>query len=336
MRTVLLGMVVTWAIVGTGIASQPAADTVGAHVAVAKQAAGTDFTGLFERLCTPPAPPASTPASPTNTPRPPGPPARERWQADPVKVFDNLYFVGEQEYSAWAVITSEGVIIIDPIFDYSVEAQVVGGLRTLGRDPSTIKYVLVSHGHYDHVGGAAFLQDRFNAHVVMAEADWDLVGRSSGTWRKPKRDIVATDGQRLTLGDTSLTLHFTPGHTLGTISTVIPLRDGARRHVAAYWGGTAFNWVRNRAAYITPERPDSFWFEQYIASARKFRSLAAAAGADVILSNHTDFDGSDTKLPAMAKRRAGDSHPYVIGPEAVARYLTVAEECAQAGKLRAR
>ena len=57
-----------------------------------------------------------------------------------------------------------------------------------------------------------------------------------------------------------MTLHITPGHTLGTISTLIPVLDGATRHVAAYWGGTAFNWVANRAAYITPERPDRFWF----------------------------------------------------------------------------
>jgi metallo-beta-lactamase class B len=253
-----------------------------------------------------------------------------------VKVFDNLYFVGQTEYSAWAVVTSDGIIIIDPIFDYSVEDEVVGGLRTMGLDPASIKLVLISHAHYDHVGGAAFLQDRFNARVVISEADWDLLGRSTGSWRKPKRDIVATDGHKLTLGDTTLTLHITPGHTLGTISTIIPLRDGARRHVAAYWGGTAFNWVTNRTGYITPERPDSFWFDRYIASAQRFRTLAATAGADVLVSNHTAFDGSTTKLPAVAKRRPGDPHPYVIGGAAVGRYLTVAEECAQAGKLRSK
>jgi metallo-beta-lactamase class B len=304
--------------------------TVEGHVAAARAAAGKDFAALFERLCTAPAPAtARAPAA-----RTPGPPPRETWRADPVKVFDNLYFVGEREYSAWAVVTSEGTIIIDPIFDYSVEDQVVGGLRTLGLDATTIKYVLISHAHYDHVGGAAFLQDRFNARVVISEADWDLLGRSGGAWRKPKRDLVATDGQRLTLGDTTLTLHLTPGHTLGTISTMIPVRDQGRSHVAAYWGGTAFNWVTNRAGYITPERPDRFWFDRYIASAQRFGQLAKAAGADVLLSNHTAFDGSTTKLPAMASRRPSDPHPYVIGGDAVARYLTVAEECAKAGRLR--
>ena len=264
--------------------------------------------------------------------RPPGPPPRESWHAEPVKVFDNLYFLGQTEYSAWAVTTSAGIIIIDAIFDYSVDDEVVGGLKAMGLDPATIKYVVISHGHSDHSGGAKYLQDRFNARVLLSAADWDLLDRSSGT--KPRRDMVATDGQKLTLGDTTLTLHITPGHTMGTISTLIPVKDRGTPHVAAYWGGTAFNWVANRAAYITPERPDRFWFQTYSDSARRFKQIATAAGADVMLSNHTDFDGSKTKLPALAQRKPGDPHPYVIGPAGVQRYLTVVDECAQAGLAR--
>jgi len=326
---------VALAALGSAALMHAQADPGALHVAAAKAAAGSDFTALFNRLCAPPAPPSPSATAPA-TPRPAGPPERSAWHADPVKVFDNLYFVGQTEYSAWAVVTSAGVIIIDPIFDYSVEDEVVGGLRTLGVDPGMIKYVIISHGHSDHAGGAAFLQDRFDARVVVSSEDWDLLSRTGGTWRKPKRDIVAVDGQRLTLGDTTLTLHVTPGHTLGTLSTLIPVRDGQARHMAAYWGGTAFNWVANRSGYITPERPDRFWFDHYIASAQRFRDLAGRAGADVLLSNHTAFDGSTTKLPAMAMRGAGEPHPYVIGREAVDRYLTVAEECAKAGLDRVR
>jgi metallo-beta-lactamase class B len=317
------------------MAAQSVPDTVERHVAAANAAAGTEYAGLATRLCTPPAAAAAnaTPATPA-TPRAPGAPAKETWYAKPVKVFDNLYFVGQSEYSAWAVTTSGGTIIIDPIFDYSVEDEVVAGLKSFGIDPNTIKYVLVSHAHYDHVGGAAYLQDRFNAKVIMSEADWTLLEGTRATWRKPKRDLVATDGQKLTLGETTLSLHLTPGHTLGTISTLIPVLDGGARHVVAYWGGTAFNWVANRASYITPERNDQFWFNNYISSAQRFRTLARNANADVVISNHTNFDGSKTKLPAMATRRAGDPHPYVVGADSVARYLTVAEECAKAGLLR--
>ena len=313
-------------------AAQSVPDTVEGHVAAAQAAAGSDYAGIATRLCTPPVPPA--PSATAATPRAPGAPARETWYAKPVRVFDNLYFVGQTEYSAWAVTTSDGIIIIDPIFDYSVEDEVVAGLKTLGLDPNTIKYVLVSHAHYDHVGGASYLQDRFNAKVIMSDADWTLLEGTRASWRKPKRELVATDGQKLTLGDTTLSLHITPGHTLGTISTLIPVRDGNARHVAAYWGGTAFNWVTNRSGYITADRSDRFWFNNYINSAQRFRTLARNAGADVVLSNHTNFDGSKTKLPALATRRADAPHPYVVGADSVARYLTVAEECARAGLLR--
>ena len=189
-------------------ASQPQVDSVEAHVAAARKAAGSEYRGLADRLCIPPqpAPPTKT-AAPT---RAPGPPPRNTWYAKPAKVFDNLYFVGQTEYSAWAVVTSDGIIVIDPIFDYSVEEEVVNGLRTLGFDPNGIKYVLISHAHGDHVGVASYLQDRFNAKVIMSEADWALLDSTTTSWRKPRRELVATDGQRLTLGDTTLTLHVTP------------------------------------------------------------------------------------------------------------------------------
>ena len=51
-----------------------------------------------------------------------------------------------------------------------------------------------------------------------------------------------------------LTLYLTPGHTLGTISTLIPVKDGGTPHLAAEWGGTGFNWIQNREDYITPSR----------------------------------------------------------------------------------
>ena len=132
--------------------------------------------------------------------------------------------------------------------------------------------------------------------------------------------MVVTDGQKLTLGDTTLTMYITPGHTAGTVSTLIPVKDRGTPHLVAEWGGTLIGGLR------TPEG-----FATYINSAERFRDIVAKAGADVIVSNHTNYDGSKVKLPAVLARKAGDPHPYVIGKDAVQRYLTVADECAKAG-----
>jgi metallo-beta-lactamase class B len=310
------------------VAGQSSTDAVDAHIAAAKTAAGQYHTGLFNSLCSPTSiRPAAAPQrgqTPTAAQASrPAPPELATWHAEPVKVFDNLFYVGEKEYSAWAVNTSDGIIIIDTIFDYSVEDEVVGGLKKLGLDPAQIKYVIVSHGHGDHSGGAKFLQSTYKARVLMSEADWDLLSRNPNQ-AQPTRDMVVTDGMKLTLGDTTLTLFLTPGHTPGTISTLIPVKDNGRQHLMAEWGGTAFNFT------VTPDKNREYWFKTYIASAEKFREAAQKAGADGIIANHTNFDGSKRNFPLLANRKPGDPNPFVKGTEAVMRYLTVAEECAKA------
>jgi len=298
------------------------------HLDAARVAAGSEHGSLFNLLC--PVPPGTDraewvlPASPAGLPSLPG---EEAWRTNPVRVFDNLFYVGQTEFSAWAITTSEGIIVIDALYDYSVEAQIAEGLRALGLDPADIRYVVISHGHSDHVGGAAFLQD-LGARIVMSEDDWDLVERSGASWPKPTRDIVAGDGHVIRLGDVTVTLHLTPGHTPGTLSTIIsPVRDGDRTHVAAAWGGTAFNFQGSA------EFPREYWLRTYGESAARFRSEARATGADILLANHPRFDATPLKIPALANRNPGEAHPYVVGGESIERYLAVAEECAVATRL---
>jgi len=298
------------------------------HLDAARKAAGLEHGSLFNLLC--PVPPGTDrgewglPASPAGLPSLPG---EELWTTAPVRVFDNLHYVGQTEFSAWAITTSEGIIVIDALYDYSVETQVADGLRALGLDPTDIRYVVISHGHSDHVGGAAFLQG-LGARIVMSEADWDLVERSAASWPKPTRDIVAGDGHVIQLGDVTVTLHLTPGHTPGTLSTIIsPVHDGDRTHVAAAWGGTAFNFQG------PAEFPREYWLRTYGKSAARFQSVARTAGADILLANHPRFDGTPLKVPALADRSAGEAHPYVVAGESIERYLPVAGECAVATRL---
>jgi metallo-beta-lactamase class B len=309
-------LTVAIAAVASGALAQ---DTAESHIAAAKAAAGTEHVALFEATCvrTPGPPPART--------EPRQVPERTSWHREPVKVFDNLYYVGEKEYSAWAMTTSAGIIVIDTIWAHSVEDEIVGGLKKLGLDPANIKYALVSHAHIDHIGGAKYLQEKFGTHVVMSAADWDFAEQSTRLPAeiKPKRDVVAPDGYKLTLGDTTLALHLTPGHTPGTVSTIFTVKDGAQSHTVATWGGTSFNF-----------QPSPEAFKIYINSAVSYQNVVKQAGADVLLSNHTIFDQSLDKFEALAKRKPSDPHPFVVGQDSVLRYVKVAEECARAQLLQ--
>jgi metallo-beta-lactamase class B len=291
------------------------------HRAAAKAVAGERFAGLYNATCGVDDASATAPARP-RTPGG-GPPDRSQWYAPPSQVFDNLYWVGTKEHSSWALKTSEGIILIDTLYAYAVEAEIVDGLKALGLDPASVKYVIISHAHGDHDQGAALLQSRYGTKVVMGGPDWDTTtARTSYSGGISKRDVQAVDGQKVTLGDTSVQLVTTPGHTLGTLSLLFPVKDHGRTLTVGYSGGTAFNFQHTAAR-----------FDTYIGSQQKFAKAAAAAGATVMLSNHSAFDHAVEYAPkAMEARPSGQPHAFEVGKQGVANYLKVLEECAVAVK----
>ena len=295
-------------------------------VTAAKRAAGRDYAGTFLRICVapdnlgPPRPPPSvTPAARTV-------PDRATWYAQPYKVFDNLYFVGTKIHSAWALTTSEGIIVIDTLFDYAIEPEIVEGLTKLGLEPRNIKYVLISHAHGDHDQGAALLQSRYGAKVVMGAADWEatLQRPAAALGGVPKRDVaVGPEGLKITVGDTTVDVIATPGHSPGTSSFVFPVKDGGRTLMVAYSGGTAFNFPRSAANFVI-----------YRDSARKMGEAAKAAGATVLMTNHTEFDGAyDRARIAQLPRPPGEKHPYETDTATVQRYFEMTGACAEAQRL---
>jgi len=315
---ILLGLVIGIG-VGAAQAQTPPANPIDEYLARAKAAAAFDFTGTLVRVCVAPQ------TAPGPDVAPPPPPARDTWYTDPAKVFDNLYFVGTKIHSSWALATSEGIILIDTLYDYASDEALVGGLTKLGLDPASVKYVIISHGHGDHVGGAKLMQDRFGSRIIMGGPDWEMIEQSLHRFPngKPKRDIVATDGQKVTLGDTTVTLVATPGHTPGTLSMIFQVKDRGKPLTVAYNGGTAFNFPN-----------DVPHFDMYIASQRKMAKAAADAGATILMTNHSEFDNAVTKIKMMAARKPGEPSPFEIGAEAVARYFTVTEECAQLARYK--
>uniref|UniRef100_C5CQ32 Beta-lactamase domain protein n=1 Tax=Variovorax paradoxus (strain S110) TaxID=543728 RepID=C5CQ32_VARPS len=307
-----------------GLPAAPSEASVAAHVATATRAAGTDLKALLT-LCQP-APAARPPQDALdrsltgfiNRPAPP-----------PGQAFDNLYFVGADWVSAWAIKTSQGIILIDALNTQAEAAALIeGGMRRLGLDPAQIKYVIVTHGHGDHYGGASYLAQKYRARVVMSEADWTMTETrlefATPIWgAPPKRDISVKDGDRITLGDTSVTLYLTPGHTMGTISPVFDVSAGGRKHRAMLWGGTGFNFGKD-----VPR------LDAYIGATQRMGAIAQSQRIDVMLSNHSNIDGSQAKLAALRQQPAPAANPFVLGTPTVERALAVMGECAQAQRDR--
>ena len=179
-----------------------------AAVQMAKDAAEFEHLGTLVRNCLLPQSGGENTSDvvPPYVTDPSKAPPRASWYAEPAKVFDNLYFVGGRVHSSWALTTSDGIILIDTIFPYNSEALIVGGLQKLGLDPRNIRYVLISHAHADHIGGAEMLQQRYGARVVLGGADWDAVEKYPNRFKTmaPKRSVVAADGMAITLGGTTV------------------------------------------------------------------------------------------------------------------------------------
>jgi metallo-beta-lactamase class B len=326
---------------------QPAATAsqIDTHIAAARAAAGQDYRATLVNLCLPSASPARGAARSAADGRggagrgavgrgaaaaasTPATPDRTNWYAPPFKVFDNLYWLGTRQHSSWALQTSAGIVIIDTNFAWATEPEIIDGLTKLGLNPRDIKYVIISHAHGDHDQGAAELQKRYGAQVVMGAPDWDATLKRPATAAGgvPKRDIaVGADGTNLTVGDATIQIVATPGHTPGTLSYVFPVKDQGRTLMVAYSGGTL------TGAFGT----DGARWDEYVASQRRIAAVAADAGASVMLSNHSEYDGAYTKARLLTvPRQPGEGHPFIVGPDSVQRYFTVMAECAMASKLR--
>src|SRR5579864_4524793 len=136
------------------------ADTGTAHKAAATALLNSNNAGAAHLACPATIGPVSTANSPAGPGRD-GPrggrgprpiPPKEDWFAEGGQVFDNLYMLTTKVNSAWAVKTSQGIILIDTLFGYAAQDAIVDGLKKVGLDPADIKYIIVSHAHGDHDG----------------------------------------------------------------------------------------------------------------------------------------------------------------------------------------
>ena len=253
-----------------------------------------------------------------------GVPASRKLPTQPAaKAFDQFYYLGINTVSAWALDTSDGIILFDTLNNTEEATQYIeGGLRRVGLDPAKIKYIVLTHGHGDHFGGAKYLQEKYKAKVLMSGIDWDIVSKdaASGTSRfgpPPSRDISIADGQKLTLGGTTISFYLTPGHTPGTVSTIIPVTDNGQPHVISFIGGTGLNAVKEPSKGGGRLMRDSL---------EKFAKVSLAAGADVVVASHPFLDDAWEKAKLVNEGKAGRTSPWVADKDAVLRYYAATIE----------
>lgn len=248
----------------------------------------------------------------------------EGQRAEPMKVFDNLYFVGQKAVTTWAITTSDGILLIDSGYPERFDDTLVAGFKKLGLDPARIRLALIAHEHADHFGGARLLQDRLGVRIAMSKAAWDGLEPKPGAPlvteqdAPPRREIVMADGQPVTLGDTSVIPVAIPGHTPGSMGFIFPVKDGGRTYMAALFGGSILNPQRRFPAST---------FEQYITSIDHFAAVTRKHKVEVELLNHPIMDGLFEKLARLRTRVSGSAHPLVIGDESYQRFLATMSAC---------
>jgi metallo-beta-lactamase class B len=299
-------------------APQPDVAAVRAHLAKARALAGGElYTTYVQRCITVQAYPEMVNDLQRKAPLP------------ATRVFDQLYFVGQNDVSAWALDTSAGIVLFDALnTPEEVSGTIVPGLKKFGLDPARIRYIVLTHAHGDHFGGVNAVKALSSAHVISTDADWKELDRQRtqpprdgmpAAWAKlaPARDMTVGEGDTLKLGATTLHFYVTPGHTPGTLTTVFDVTDGATPHRVALYGGLGL-----------PRTAEPL--RQYSDSLDRFAKIASTQKVDTVIANHQTQDDSRVKIEELRWRAAGQPHPYVLGPTVVPRFFEVQAECGRA------
>ncbi|HEX2967405.1 MAG TPA: MBL fold metallo-hydrolase, partial [Syntrophorhabdaceae bacterium] len=250
---------------------------------------------------------------------------------EPMWIFDNLAMVGTGWVKAFVLKTSAGIVVIDTMNEPKDATNIIiPGMKKLGLDPTQIKYILITHGHFDHYGSAVTLKAQApGSKVLMSAVDKDFMAATARPNQiQPSVDEFITDGQKLVFGDTTVSAVITPGHTPGCVSFIIPVRDKGVQHMAALLGGNGLP-----AAPLTDTAKPSFSLRNiatYINSLDYFSAYTQAAGVDVALNAHPFVDNTAGLMRLLKNRKPGGPHPWVIGRDGYMRYEGVTRETAKA------
>ena len=289
-----------------------------AFVAKAKAIAGNDakLQARFQKACGP-----LGPQRPAVLRQNAGLPPEPQRQIDIVKIFDNLYYFGFNTVGAWAIPTSQGIILIDSLNTVKEAEEIIEpALKKAGLNPADVKMIIVGHGHFDHFGGAPYFQQKYGSRVAMSKLDWDMIETPNPNARGPqanrplpKRDVeVVSDGQKITVGDETITLRITPGHTPGSLAYYIPVKDHGKPITIMMLSG----------ANITPDRASLDAF-------KKALDAAKAGKVQALINGHPGLFGDELGWMEQVRANPNGPNPFVLTQDQFAKFVDIMKDCAE-------
>ncbi|SEM27952.1 BJP family subclass B3 metallo-beta-lactamase [Bradyrhizobium sp. OK095] len=240
---------------------------------------------------------------------------------EPFQLIDNIYYVGTDGIAVYIIKTSQGLILMDTALPQST-GMIKDNIAKLGFKVADIKYILNSHAHFDHTGGFAEIKKETGAQLVAGERDKPLLegGYYPGDEKNEdlafpavKVDRAVKEGDKVTLGDTTLTAHATPGHSPGCTSWEMTVKDGSQdREVLFFCSGTV---ALNR---LVGQPTHAGIVDDYRATYAKVKAMKI----DVLLGPHPEVYGMQAK---RAEMKDGAPNPFVK-PGELATYATSLSE----------
>lgn len=233
----------------------------------------------------------------------------------PVNMFGNLYFVGTKPASTHVVDTGEGLIVFDTGYQHSLYV-VIDGIYRMGLKLADVRYIFLTHGHIDHLGGARALRDLTGAKICLgaedrqyANGELDLsyakeLGMSFKETFEP--DILLKDGDEITLGNTTVRAVATPGHTPGAMSFFFDVTDGKETFRAGLHGGMGINTMCK--AFLDKYNLPYSLREDFVKSMQRLNEEKV----DIFLGNHMQHSKTETKAKLLQE---GNKYAYVDATE---------------------
>jgi len=224
----------------------------------------------------------------------------------PFRIISNIYYVGTSDVTSYLIVTPNGHILLDTGYEESAPI-IKANIAELGFKLSDIKIMLSSHAHFDHVGGHADMKRETGARVFASAGDTPVLESGGtktffqiGSFKPVKVDHVLNDGSRVTLGDTTLVAHVTPGHTAGNTAWTTTVTENGKQYRVVFVSSMSIN----PGVHMVNFAP---WPDIADAYAKSFQALRALP-CDIFLGPHAGFFNLQEKAARMDK--AG-TNPFV-------------------------